>query len=1586
MTNNNNNNVDDGLSFVEAEAWDNADTTKRQSDLRHALSVLYSDGNNDSSKSQTIISDDKMEEDVRATITFTDDEKSLEEERTTTGSGGNSSSTDDAFSLSDIEDEHTMVHDCNPQTHMTTANSSNHTNTHDEYSNNYNSNSHGRKIDSSNMNHSYVYSTLSNPSFGSKIDIIGGSSSFHTQTQYSSFHKNHNNSSSSSPVGNVASIQHDIRPQSGEGSSQQHVDNKQSNKTTTNLQQTPNHQELYKQYPISNISMDDKTQLNSTSIHNNNNNVKNEDHNDRSQPKTPMSQMIMSPSNGEYHLSETRVKSLEVQLRTLMEQKHTLQNQLGDQRSQMEDLELSRSEAKEELALLKTLWEQAIEFQTQQRKDVPTDMSSILNSFQSKPNNPVIFPKLEDLRGTLLQNVKQNLISRSHHCHQLQLKLNELESNVQLKESNLTAENNSLKEQIQKLSLQTQANNNSSTNNNMPPPSLTQTLHSFKEKARRNEEEFNRQTEQHTKDMEKMHQQIKKLKHDNQNAEKRYKGLQTELENLKPQSSTNKSHQDANVWKSKAKSLQKERDGLREEINELIRSRGGQPQKALERKYQVEIENMRHVTEQVKAEADEKISAYEIMDMKQKEELESAYESKLKAEQNLHKWKTCFQSLVSSIYKLEKANCLSITCTNLVVSSLGHDHVDLLRHIFPNGHHIPDWKEASSAFNEALKSPLITEESRQSNLLSSSTQTDLHDSENPTNPTKQCSVGINTDKEDSPAKNNVSQVSLLEAEKHISQMEREIANLQGSNSHLEEQIIWYQQRVKEMKLKSEALASPSKSFEQTNDSMQSPYLGSCTTKEVNHMKMENARYQQEVEILKEARQVVEEENRKILNRCISLEQFAEEATKECEVLSKNFSELQQKSDMLLKERDNDQEKIHNLMNENEALRKNEENLKDQLGSISDSYKILKNEYDTLVRIKEENDSILKSLGDEKSHLEARLDTCKNDLEILEHEKTSALEKVSNSKITLGELKNTIDQLEKKLRIAENKVNAANIDRESVSNQTLKLTEDITRLESKCEALELSNLTLSNREKELENQCTSLRQQYISSKERNEMYESNVISMKAHLSEVNQHNMTNKEMLERTQSEKNEISKELLEKENRTMLLENELAKCRAKTTMVEKELSIMRIELKTVIAEKLAEEEKLRILKNQLTQISASKDEVDKSMKGTTKDHELTKQKLESCQAKLYEANNRVKLLIQKKENIEGYLGTVRSEADLLSKTNSKLKADFDKANAEKKALSLELESFKTLVNELNHRIETLVKEKSIIEEKLNENVSGKKLHDEASTTTDIDRFYQNDENSIVKEDIDQMRNEMKLIKEEISVLSATKKDLEMSCMRLQTPPISNAPDMIKKSNDAAKSKSSHCYIVTDDGDLRVKTTVYGKHPNSGKSHTKNDDSLQSTPAMSKNQNGHLVTNFFPDSMNNIGKPRRLELSCHKSSHAPESKSSTPLFSVPLRSNIPHSSPKETFIKQQATSERKKTVDSLDDKLNRLKLSAQRASMIVSKVPNKTKASNERSTRLSFKTRESSASSSSSKGQIEQHHDIKETEAFIMDILSSCGK
>ena len=202
MTNENTSNKMNGLSFVEEEAWDNADVNQRQSNLRHALSLLYSNDHDDSkSETNTAIIDGKMEEeDIRATITFTDDEveKSLQDERTTIESGyGNS--TDDAFSLSDIEDQH-HDHDHDdyddyPQqqtTNNATTTISNNSNRDNTHPNDYNT-SHTRKIDSSNINHSYVYSTLSNPSFGSKIDIIGGSSSFHTQTQYSSFQNHQNN-------------------------------------------------------------------------------------------------------------------------------------------------------------------------------------------------------------------------------------------------------------------------------------------------------------------------------------------------------------------------------------------------------------------------------------------------------------------------------------------------------------------------------------------------------------------------------------------------------------------------------------------------------------------------------------------------------------------------------------------------------------------------------------------------------------------------------------------------------------------------------------------------------------------------------------------------------------------------------------------------------------------------------------------------------------------------------------------------------------------------------------------------------------------------------------------------------------------------------------------------------------------------------------------------------------------------------------------------------------------------------------------------------------------------------------------------
>ena len=215
----------------------------------------------------------------------------------------------------------------------------------------------------------------------------------------------------------------------------------------------------------------------------------------------------------------------------------------------------------------------------------------------------------------------------------------------------------------------------------------------------------------------------------------------------------------------------------------------------------------------------------------------------------------------------------------------------------------------------------ITENRQKALLLSTSTQKE--DDCNHVEPVDTASVGINTNITAECAANLYAEglqarTALHAAEMRASQLQIECANLRGRCHHMEEQLERYEQRVHKAEI--EKMQSP-----RTKETIEDVKR---LSKACDGLKMMNARLEQENSSLFEGRQCVEDENRQVVEKCVSLERISEDATAQCEHLTREIANFEQELKLVKqdgnsfgKETDLLTEQVNNLNEEGRKIAK-----------------------------------------------------------------------------------------------------------------------------------------------------------------------------------------------------------------------------------------------------------------------------------------------------------------------------------------------------------------------------------------------------------------------------------------------------------------------------------------------------------------------------------------------------------------------------------------------------------------------------------------------------------------------------------------
>jgi len=665
--------------------------------------------------------------------------------------------------------------------------------------------------------------------------------------------------------------------------------------------------------------------------------------------------------------------------------------------------------------------------------------------------------------------------------------------------------------------------------------------------------------------------------------------------------------------------LQQKIDELNEENNHLQEELEMQKaEKALlsPTKYQVELDSMRIVAEQVQVEADEEIQilhrereimSYELEQLKQQQQ-----EQGQRQRQNIHTntntnqavcpnepnagdnngkmWECAFHSLLEQICLLEESGLRKD-------ATLRMDHVirDALVGIETESGLIVESSslEESMGMSECLErlakgcgssnmlDSVVSREGKYEDgandtnhlgTVASSIARDSHGSESQETG-KYVSVGVDTDDLKSlglfsPATSSANVSASISMtpflQQTVSELQLENASLKGSNEHMKEQIVRYKQKVQSLK---DSTAQ--------NTSFVSPVFGARAgthqyAQNENGLKQKSAQLQQEIYILTENQRVVEEENCNVVQRCVELENVAEDATRECEEL---IVKLAGAEDELEKLQD-DREKLltlhaayekatnkHELENHNfqDEMTNEFRALQDKCDGLIESSSVLEGEVDSLTRVKskltvelkdakgslEKKCKELNSLESQLLHIQEQQPDREDQVEVLKREcntlKDEKIELKQQVKIlqqrrqVSGDLEDECSRLRNLNGMIKAKIEMTEAELAKVKEENYKHVKKLTTIEADCDAMRCENVSLSDTKTDMEMEMKKYENGLADQKAvaaRVELELGRTISMR---DDLQKHNVKLREQLDelRKQSDAAKSSLKELQSENNT---------------------------------------------------------------------------------------------------------------------------------------------------------------------------------------------------------------------------------------------------------------------------------------------------------------------------------------------------------------------------------------------------------------------------------------------------------------------
>lgn len=568
---------------------------------------------------------------------------------------------------------------------------------------------------------------------------------------------------------------------------------------------------------------------------------------------------------------------------------------------------------------------------------------------------------------------------------------------------------------------------------------------------------------------------------------------------------TNKVHD----LQRQVESLQKENHKLQEEV-EFLRA-----DRALlsPTKYQVELDSMRLVAEQIQQESEEKIQMLQRennrlqdeMDRLQQEQLQMQQMDK-KEKERLHQqqqqqndiWKHLFYTLLEQICLLEESGLR-------VDASLRMDHVvrDVVTEI--KGEQV----RQLDTFMERLAKGCGRSHVSESTVTTNHGKSNGSSLQDSASNGKYVSVAVDTEDLMSmglfssattlTSHVNGSMTSHVNGSMHwqqtISDLQLENVSLKGSNEHMRGQLHRSRQEIQSLR---ESLSKSGSAISALTEKCRM-YANSMNQQV---LEQQNAELLQEIKILTENQKVVEEENRRVVQRCVELEAVAEDATDECEELVARLTEMERELRQVRDERDNllishedyenattereeEHQKIRDEMTEKcqsleakcNSLLEAKDELADKMEMMNNLKAKLDGELDIMRKTIEDKDTQISSLESQLAQMQKQL--CSEEDKFTEFSKEIKVLKEENTHLHdqqeslrkrqqgVADLEDECSRLRNLNGMIKAKIEITNSELNKIKTQNASLVQQLASVRSECDALRIENVALSDNKSDME---------------------------------------------------------------------------------------------------------------------------------------------------------------------------------------------------------------------------------------------------------------------------------------------------------------------------------------------------------------------------------------------------------------------------------------------------------------------------------------------------------------------------------------
>jgi len=633
------------------------------------------------------------------------------------------------------------------------------------------------------------------------------------------------------------------------------------------------------------------------------------------------------------------------------------------------------------------------------------------------------------------------------------------------------------------------------------------------------------------------------------------------------------------------KSLEKEKYDLQEEVDLLRADR----QLLSPRKYQVELDSMRLVAEQIQKESEEKIQVLQHEKNILSDEMERLQNQYIQMQQRNNGeikdacddvWKKLVHRVLEQICLLEESGLRvdpSLRMDHVLrdaISGITHqEELDRYMERLANANNGLGSRNESNGENDRNRNKNVLNSNIGNNTFSSLPTNEKYTPRRSDSTGKCVSVGVDT--EDLMSMGLFSPGSFISRannstyvlQQAISELQLENASLKGSNEHMKGQLHRYKQEVQTLR------ESLSKSASSASALAEKHRMHSSSVNQ-HMLEQQNADLLQEIRILNENQKVVEEENRRVVQRCVELEAVAEDATDECEELVARLAEMERELKEVRDERDNlliSHEDYENATtereNENQRLRDEMswkcQSLEDKCDRLSEAKSALDKEMEVMHTLKakldNELETIRKTLDDKNtliSALESQLAQTQDrlmkeehkvmdfskEVKALKEEKEHLCEQqegLRKKQYGVADLEDECSRLRNLNGMIKAKIEITNSELSKVKTQNASLLQQVTSLRSECDAMRIENVALSDNKSDMEMEMRKHEKEYEDQKALISKVEKELGKVITIRDELQKQNSLLRKQLQDGENAKNAAEKTLeeLQTENRALRLQ-----------------------------------------------------------------------------------------------------------------------------------------------------------------------------------------------------------------------------------------------------------------------------------------------------------------------------------------------------------------------------------------------------------------------------------------------------------------